>query len=47
MRRQVGVTVVDAEAAAIVKDVAIVKKTGTILYQMYQSWVRGSELGLA
>ena len=40
-------TVVDAEAAAIAKDVAIVKMTGTILYQMYQSWARGFELGLA
>jgi hypothetical protein len=47
MGKQVNVTVVGADVAATVTDVAIVSMTGTILYQMYQNWVLGSELGLA
>ena len=47
MGKRVNATVVDVDAAATVKDVAVVNMTGTILYQMYQNWVLGSELGLA
>lgn len=47
MGKPVNVTVVGAGAVATVTDFAIVNMTGTILYQMYQNWVLGSELGLA
>ena len=40
-------TAIDVDIAAIVKDAAIVNMAGTILYQMYQNQVLGSELALA